>query len=183
VKKIVLALAVAVATAAAANAQTAATKAPAAKPAAQTKAHAEKAAPMKAEVVSTDAAAKTITVAIAATQFDGRNAADCRPCVSRSPPMKAAFLAAVVVERNACRGAASGTALHARLAPRARLLVRRPRMKHFSLLRSFHFADLFTIANGCCGVVAVFHAMRFHATQDGRSLLLTALLVPVAIHV
>jgi CDP-diacylglycerol--serine O-phosphatidyltransferase len=54
-------------------------------------------------------------------------------------------------------------------------------MKHFSLLRSFHFADLFTIANGCCGVVAVFHAMRFLATQDGRSLLLTALLVPVAI--
>lgn len=66
-KKIVLALAVAVATAAAANAQTAATKAPAAKPAAQTKSaaakpHAEKAAPMKAEVVSTDATAKTITV-------------------------------------------------------------------------------------------------------------------------
>ena len=66
-KKIVLALAVAVATAAAANAQTAASKAPAAKPAAQTKSaaakpHAEKAAPMKAEVVSTDATAKTITV-------------------------------------------------------------------------------------------------------------------------
>lgn len=66
-KKIVLALAVAVAVAAAANAQTAATKAPAAKPAAQTKSAAakpahEKAAPMKAEVVSTDATAKTITV-------------------------------------------------------------------------------------------------------------------------
>ena len=66
-KKIVLALAVAVATAAAANAQTAAaSKAPAAKPAAQTHAakapKAEKAAPMKAEVVSTDATAKTITV-------------------------------------------------------------------------------------------------------------------------
>ena len=63
-KKIVLALAVAVATAAVASAQTAATK-----PAAQTKSAAksaehktEKAAPMKAEVVSTDAAAKTITV-------------------------------------------------------------------------------------------------------------------------
>ena len=71
-KKIVLALAVAVATAAAANAQTAA-KSPATKPATQTKPapappaaksehKAEKAAPMKAEVVSTDAAAKTITV-------------------------------------------------------------------------------------------------------------------------
>ena len=28
-------------------------------------------------------------------------------------------------------------------------------MKHFSLLRGFHVADLFTIANGCCGIVAV----------------------------
>ena len=65
-KKIVLALAVAVATAAAANAQTAATKAPALKPANQTKSaaktHEPKAAPMRAEVVSTDATAKTITV-------------------------------------------------------------------------------------------------------------------------
>ena len=64
VKKIVLALAVAVATAAAASAQTAATKPAAqAKPAAKSAEHkTEKAAPMKAEVVSTDAAAKTITV-------------------------------------------------------------------------------------------------------------------------
>lgn len=62
-KKIVLALAVVVATAAAANAQTAAKPATQTKPAAKTAApKAEKAAPMKAEVVSTDAAAKTITV-------------------------------------------------------------------------------------------------------------------------
>lgn len=67
-KKIVLALAVAVATAAAASAQTAA-KSPATKPATQTKPaakstapKAEKAAPMKAEVVSADPTAKTITV-------------------------------------------------------------------------------------------------------------------------
>ena len=54
-------------------------------------------------------------------------------------------------------------------------------MKHFSMLRSFHVADLFTMANGCCGVVAIFHAMRFLATQDPRSIYLTALLVPLAI--
>src|SRR5262245_35919366 len=54
-------------------------------------------------------------------------------------------------------------------------------MKHFSMLRSFHFADLFTIANGCCGIVAVFHAMRYLATQDARSIYLSALLVPLAI--
>jgi glucose/arabinose dehydrogenase len=61
VKKIVLAVALAVATAAAASAQT--TKPAEPKPPAKTTApKAEKAAPMKAEVVSTDAAAKTITV-------------------------------------------------------------------------------------------------------------------------
>jgi CDP-diacylglycerol--serine O-phosphatidyltransferase len=54
-------------------------------------------------------------------------------------------------------------------------------MKHFSMLRSFHVADLFTMANGCCGIAAVFHAMRFLATQDPRSIYVTALLVPLAI--
>ncbi len=54
-------------------------------------------------------------------------------------------------------------------------------MKHFSMLRGFHTADLFTIANGCCGIVAVFHAMRFLATHDPRSIYLAALLVPLAI--
>jgi CDP-diacylglycerol--serine O-phosphatidyltransferase len=32
--------------------------------------------------------------------------------------------------------------------------------KRFSLVRSFHFADFLTLANGCAGVLAVFHAMR-----------------------
>jgi CDP-diacylglycerol---serine O-phosphatidyltransferase len=54
-------------------------------------------------------------------------------------------------------------------------------MKHFSMLRSFHVADLFTIANGCCGIVAIFHAMRFLVTQDRRSIYLATLLVPLAI--
>jgi CDP-diacylglycerol--serine O-phosphatidyltransferase len=54
-------------------------------------------------------------------------------------------------------------------------------MKHFSMLRSFATADLLTIANGCCGIVAVFHAMRYLVTQDARSIYLTALLVPLAI--
>jgi CDP-diacylglycerol--serine O-phosphatidyltransferase len=54
-------------------------------------------------------------------------------------------------------------------------------MKHFSLIRSFHGADLLTLANGGCGVIAVFHAMRFLITEDSRSLHLAALLVPLAI--
>jgi CDP-diacylglycerol--serine O-phosphatidyltransferase len=54
-------------------------------------------------------------------------------------------------------------------------------MKHFSMLRSFHTADLFTIANGCCGIVAVLHAMRFLITGDARSIYVTAALVPLAL--
>src|SRR5262245_2036355 len=56
----------------------------------------------------------------------------------------------------------------------------RPR-KHFSMIRSFHLADLFTIANGCCGIGAVFHAMRFVATGNARQIVVAALLVPLAI--
>jgi CDP-diacylglycerol--serine O-phosphatidyltransferase len=52
-------------------------------------------------------------------------------------------------------------------------------MKHFSMLRTFHMADLFTIANGCCGMLAVLHTLRFLAGDD-RSIYLTALLVPLA---
>lgn len=35
--------------------------------------------------------------------------------------------------------------------------------RHFSMIRSFHLADLFTIANGFCGVAALFQAMGFLA--------------------
>ena len=63
-KRIVIALAIAVATAAAASAQTAKPAEPKAAPA--MKAPAAKATTMKAEVVSTDPAAKTITVKDAA---------------------------------------------------------------------------------------------------------------------
>ncbi len=37
--------------------------------------------------------------------------------------------------------------------------------RHFSMIRSFRLADVFTIANGFCGVAAVFRAMRF--LEDG----------------
>jgi CDP-diacylglycerol---serine O-phosphatidyltransferase len=57
----------------------------------------------------------------------------------------------------------------------------RARRRHFSLLRGFHLADLFTIANGFCGVAAVFQAMTFLATQNRRNLYLAALLVPLAL--
>ena len=31
--------------------------------------------------------------------------------------------------------------------------------RHFSMIRSFHLADVFTLANGCCGTAAIFLAM------------------------
>ncbi|HSP98675.1 MAG TPA: CDP-diacylglycerol--serine O-phosphatidyltransferase [Candidatus Dormibacteraeota bacterium] len=54
-------------------------------------------------------------------------------------------------------------------------------MKHFSMIRSFHGADLLTMANGGCGVLAVFHAMQFHGDGGTRALWIAAALVPLAI--
>lgn len=53
--------------------------------------------------------------------------------------------------------------------------------KHFSMIRSFQLADLFTIANGCCGVGAIFHAMRFASGGRPRDLWFAAALVPIAL--
>jgi CDP-diacylglycerol--serine O-phosphatidyltransferase len=55
------------------------------------------------------------------------------------------------------------------------------RREHFSMIRAFQLADLFTIANGFCGVSAIFQAMTFLSTHDTRHLYLAALLIPVAL--
>ncbi|MBI1818238.1 MAG: CDP-diacylglycerol--serine O-phosphatidyltransferase [Deltaproteobacteria bacterium] len=49
------------------------------------------------------------------------------------------------------------------------------------MIRGFHFADLLTIANGCCGIAAVFHAMRFVASHETAQLYVAVVLVPLAI--
>jgi CDP-diacylglycerol--serine O-phosphatidyltransferase len=49
------------------------------------------------------------------------------------------------------------------------------------MIRSFHLADLFTIANGFCGVAAIFEAMKFLNTHDAKHAYLAALLIPVAL--
>jgi CDP-diacylglycerol---serine O-phosphatidyltransferase len=49
------------------------------------------------------------------------------------------------------------------------------------MLRSFHLADVFTIANGFCGVAAIFEAMKYLSIHEARHLYLAALLVPVAL--
>src|SRR5207244_6339290 len=43
---------------------------------------------------------------------------------------------------------------------------RNARMKHFSMIREFHLADLFTLANGGCGTAALFFAMD-HVREAG----------------
>ncbi len=55
-----------------------------------------------------------------------------------------------------------------------------PRSRHFSMLREFHLADWFTLANAFCGTGAIFAAMRF--LQDGvvRDLLIGMALIPLA---
>ena len=52
--------------------------------------------------------------------------------------------------------------------------------RHFSMLREFHLADWFTLANAFCGTGAIFAAMRF--LQDGvvRDLLIGMALIPLA---
>src|SRR5215469_13875888 len=55
-----------------------------------------------------------------------------------------------------------------------------PPAKHFTMIRSFHLADLFTIANGSAGVAAVFQAMRFLIDEDARRLALAAAMVLLA---
>jgi CDP-diacylglycerol---serine O-phosphatidyltransferase len=53
--------------------------------------------------------------------------------------------------------------------------------RHFSMIRSFHVADLFTMANGFCGVDAIFEAMKYLGTRETRHIYVAALLVPVAL--
>ena len=60
------------------------------------------------------------------------------------------------------------------------MAARAPR-RHFSMLRDFHLADLFTFANGFCGVAALFAAMRFLSTADRRYIYAAAALVPLAL--
>jgi CDP-diacylglycerol--serine O-phosphatidyltransferase len=53
--------------------------------------------------------------------------------------------------------------------------------RHFSMLRSFHLADFFTIANGFCGVSAIFEAMQFLATREARHVYTAFALIPLAL--
>ncbi|MEJ7688756.1 MAG: CDP-alcohol phosphatidyltransferase family protein [Variovorax sp.] len=55
-----------------------------------------------------------------------------------------------------------------------------PARKHFSMIRGFHLADVFTLGNAACGVGAVFLAMAFVASGSIAQFLWAAALAPAA---
>jgi CDP-diacylglycerol--serine O-phosphatidyltransferase len=55
------------------------------------------------------------------------------------------------------------------------------RPRRFSMIRDFHFADLFTLANGFCGITAIFQALNFVGTGDRSHLYVAVGMIPLAI--
>ena len=52
--------------------------------------------------------------------------------------------------------------------------------KPFSMIREFHLADWFTLANAFCGVGALFSVMTFLQTGDVRHIWFACWLIPAA---
>lgn len=52
--------------------------------------------------------------------------------------------------------------------------------RHFSMLREFHLADFFTLANAACGVAGIFLAMLHMASASTGLFLLAAAMAPAA---
>src|SRR3989442_13209668 len=49
--------------------------------------------------------------------------------------------------------------------------------RHFSMIRDFHLADFFTLANGCSGTAAIFFAMHHLRHADPRAIYAAGMLV------
>ena len=52
--------------------------------------------------------------------------------------------------------------------------------QHFSMIRGFHLADLFTLANAACGIASVFFAMRYVAGPSHVHFFAAAAMAPAA---
>jgi CDP-diacylglycerol--serine O-phosphatidyltransferase len=61
------------------------------------------------------------------------------------------------------------------------MTTRPDRPTHFSMIRGFHLADVFTLGNAACGVAAVLLAMQSLAGRDVGDLLLAAAFAPAAL--
>jgi CDP-diacylglycerol--serine O-phosphatidyltransferase len=57
----------------------------------------------------------------------------------------------------------------------------KPPLRHLSMIRGFHLADLFTLGNAACGMLAVFGVMSFAETREVQRLLASAALIPLAL--
>jgi CDP-diacylglycerol--serine O-phosphatidyltransferase len=55
------------------------------------------------------------------------------------------------------------------------------RPRHFSMIREFHLADFFTLANAACGVAGVFCAMAYVGSQSSRYFFAAVALAPAAL--
>jgi CDP-diacylglycerol--serine O-phosphatidyltransferase len=55
------------------------------------------------------------------------------------------------------------------------------RPKHFSMIRGFHLADFFTLANAACGAAAVFLALAYVANPSGAHFFAAAAMAPAAL--
>lgn len=55
-----------------------------------------------------------------------------------------------------------------------------PPPKHFSMIRGFHLADFFTLANAACGVAAVFFCMMYMKSNSSSHFFAAAALAPAA---
>jgi CDP-diacylglycerol--serine O-phosphatidyltransferase len=53
--------------------------------------------------------------------------------------------------------------------------------RHFSMIRGFHLADFFTLANAACGVLSVFFAMAYVGSQSIAHFFVAAALTPLAL--
>ena len=54
-------------------------------------------------------------------------------------------------------------------------------MKHFSMIRGFHLADFFTLANAACGAMLVFFSAAFVGTGAIEHFMLAAAMAPLAL--
>ena len=61
------------------------------------------------------------------------------------------------------------------------MTTRTDRPTHFSMIRGFHLADVFTLGNAACGVAGVLLAMRSLAGRDVGDLLVAAAFAPAAL--
>lgn len=55
------------------------------------------------------------------------------------------------------------------------------RPRHFSMIRDFHLADFFTLANGCCGTAAIFLAMHHVREASADKVYAAGILVVAAL--